>query len=118
MEEFFSAVIKSYGLVGVIFLLPTAALFFLAREYLRLQKRFQDAQKEHALFIDELGKRVAAAQEKRVDDSHSVTTKLVEMIGEQSAASEKTNLALDRIGDMVTTLMAAQAVGIQRKVGS
>lgn len=117
MEDLVNAVIKSYGLVGLIIIVPMVAVVWLWRDNVRLNDKMREMQNEHSKLVDQLGQRVAAAQEKRVDDSHGITTKLVEMIAEHTAAAEKTNLALDRIGDMVS-MLNAQQTSSRRGTGS
>ena len=106
MEELISAVLKSYGIIGVFMITPIIASVFLWRDNVRLNKETRQITSEHAKIIDEIGKRVVAAQEKRVDDAHSLNTELVKMIAEHAASSKETTLALDRVGDMVSMLNA------------
>lgn len=105
MEELAQAFIKTYGLVGLIIIAPVVGMVYLWRENVRLNDKLAKQADDFAKRIDEMGMRVVAAQEKRVDDSHNITTQLVEMISEHSGAQKETNLALDRIGDMVSDLM-------------
>jgi uncharacterized protein involved in tolerance to divalent cations len=105
VDELVQAFVKSYGIVGLIIIAPVVGMVYLWRENIKLNTEMRVMAAEYAKRIDEMGQRVVAAQEKRVDDSHNITTQLVDMISEHSGAQKETNLALDRIGDMVSDLM-------------
>jgi hypothetical protein len=118
MGEVFDLFIKSYGIVGLVIISPVIAVVYLWRENQELHKQLREQAEAHAQRVDELGQRVVAAQEKRVDDSHKITTQLVEMISEHTGAQKETNLALDRIGDMVSMLSVQQSGGGRTRTGS
>lgn len=105
MEEFVNLIVKTYGLFGLILVAPVVAMVWLWRDNVRLNNEMRKMAESYADRVDALGQRVVAAQEKRVDDSHQIAEQLVEMIGEHTGAQKETNLALDRIGDMVSDMM-------------
>lgn len=85
MDELIQLIFKSYGLVGVILASPLVAVVFLWRHNQALQDKLQ------------------AANDKRVEDAQRITDKLMLMSSEHASLSKETNLALDRIGDVLTT---------------
>lgn len=95
---------KSYGVIGLFMIAPILSTIWLWRDNVRLNNEMRTMTKEFAATVDEIGKRVVIAQEKRVDDSQSISNKLVDMVSEHAAASKETTLALDRIGDMISML--------------
>jgi len=112
MDELIQAILKSYGVIGLLILTPVIAVVFLWKDNVRLNNELRALVKEFSEKIDDMGKRVVASQEKRVDDSHSITSQLVEMISEHTASAKETATALDRVGDMVS-MLNAQFNGIQ-----
>jgi hypothetical protein len=62
-----------------------------------------------------MGKRVVASQEKRVDESHAITNQLVELVSTHAASAKESAIALDRVGDLVSMLMA-QFNGMQNPI--
>jgi len=105
MDSFLKLMIDSYGLFGLLLAAPVVGMIWLWRDTVRLNTEMRKMQDEFAKRQDDMGQRVAATQEKRVDDSHKIATQLVDIISEHAAAQKETNLALDRIGDMVSALM-------------
>lgn len=106
LAELLNAIVKSYGLIGIFMLTPVVACVFLWRDNVRLNKEIKQLVEKHSESIDEVGKRVAAAHEKRVEDSQKLNTELVKLVAEHSASAKETTLALDRVGDMVSMLNA------------
>jgi hypothetical protein len=117
MDDLIQLIVKSYGIVGLLILSPMITTVYLWRETVRLNKEHNELQAAHMKFIDDLGQRVVAAQEKRVLDSQGVTNKLVEMIANHTTAQKETNIALDRVGDMVSMLLGNQSAGNIRRIG-
>lgn len=106
MEEIIQAIIKSYGLIGLIMLSPFAAAVYLWKDNVRLNKALQELAQKYTDSIDSMGQRVVAAQEKRVEDSKGISVQLMSMVGEHAAQAKEQTLALDRVGDMVAMLNA------------
>jgi hypothetical protein len=104
VDDLIQAVVKSYGIIGLFMIAPVLSTIWLWRDNVRLNNDARQMAKDFAATVDEVGKRVVLAQEKRVDDSQSISNKLVDMVSEHAAASKETTLALDRIGDMISML--------------
>ncbi len=86
MDELMKLVMQSYGLVGLVLVSPMIAMVFLWRDNKKLQRE------------------VVAAQTQRVTDAQQVTEKLIEMVSEHAGLAKETNIALDRIAGLLTTL--------------
>jgi hypothetical protein len=106
MDELLQAVLKSYGVVGLVMFSPLIAVVFLWRDNVRLNNEMRQMTINFTEKIDDMGKRVVASQEKRVDESHAITNQLVELISTHTASAKESALALDRVGDLVSMLMA------------
>jgi uncharacterized protein involved in tolerance to divalent cations len=111
VEALIDAIIKSYGLIGLVMISPFVAAVYLWKDNLRLNKDLQILAQKYTDAIDAMGQRVVAAQEKRVDDSKGISVQLMAMVGEHSAQAKEQTLALDRVGDMVS-MLNAQISGI------
>jgi hypothetical protein len=88
MEELIKSVQQSYGLVGVILASPLAGLIYIWRDNKALQEQVVEAQKQ------------------RVVDAQQVADKLIMMIQEQAGLAKETNIALDRLGNMLSSMLA------------
>jgi NACalpha-BTF3-like transcription factor len=111
MEELIQLIAKTYGIVGMLLIAPLGAAIVL---YLDHRK----AQAIHKKEIDEWEAKLAKAQEQRVQDAQAITTKLVEIVSEQTGLSKETNMALERINEVMTTLtqtLQQVLLGINRK---
>jgi hypothetical protein len=106
MDEIIHAIVKSYGIIGLLILSPFIATVYLWRDNLRLNRDLQTLAQKYTDSIDAMGQRVVAAQEKRVEDSKSISVQLMTMVGEHAAQAKEQTLALDRVGDMVSMLNA------------
>ena len=104
MEELLALITKTYGLVGLLMLFPFAACYFLWKENKRLTTVIQTNAEEGAKHLQESNDRVVEATKQRVVDAQAVTSKLVELVSEQSASSKETNLALDHISEILSGL--------------
>ncbi len=114
MQELVDAIIKSYGLIGLFMVAPVAATVVLWKYIERTQKnhkaelaavnsaRIKDAERFSQTW-GEMTDRVVRAHEQRVVDAQSISMKLMEMASEQAAMTRETNIALDRIGDLLST---------------
>jgi hypothetical protein len=106
MESLVDAIVKSYGIIGLFMLAPIVAAVYLWKDNVRLNKALQELAQKYTDSIDGMGQRVVAAQEKRVEDSKSISVQLMSMVGEHAAQAKEQTLALDRVGDMVAMLNA------------
>lgn len=106
MDELINAIVKSYGIIGLLMIAPIVAAVYLWKDNVRLNKALQELAQKYTDSIDAMGQRVVAAQEKRVEDSKGISTMLMGMVGEHAAQAKEQTLALDRVGDMVAMLNA------------
>lgn len=105
MEEVLLLILKTYGIVGVIILLPYAGMVYLWRYIQRQHKNALEQAERYSKFADEAGNRVSVVQEKRISDAQGLSNKLMDLMTERSSLDKETNLALDRIGDMVSMVV-------------
>lgn len=94
MEELVQLITKTYGLVGLLILAPMAALTILYKDH---RKMLKDREKQDKEWEERIGK----VQEQRVQDAQAITAKLVEIVSEQSGLNRETNMALERISEML-----------------
>jgi len=97
MDELFTLIYKSYGLVGILVISPVVACIYIWRENKALHLAT-------ARQIAASHERVASALQQRVTDAQSITNKLVEIVSEQAAVNKETNLALDRLETKLAVL--------------
>ena len=93
MEQLFELVFKSYGIVGLIILAPLVALKYMWNHAKDLQAQLQVA-----------NERVNETHSRRVEDAKEIGGKLMVMMGEHASLSKETNMALEKVGDMLTVL--------------
>jgi hypothetical protein len=93
VEELFNLIVKTYGLAGVLMMAPVVALVFIWKHAEKLQKK-----------LDTANDRVNEVHAKRVEDAKQVAEKLMAMVQEHGALSKETNIALDKVGDLLTIL--------------
>jgi hypothetical protein len=105
VEELTHLIIKSYGLAGAILLLPMLALYI-------VWKRAETATELLRAQLQAANDRVNEVHSKRVEDAKAIAEKLMTMVQENASLSKETNLALDRVGDMLSVLQA-NAVNIR-----
>lgn len=105
MDELFQLIVKSYGVVGVIILSPMISTIYLWKENQKLHEKMLNLTGEHAKGIEGVGERITEVQDKRIADAQGIMTKLMDLVSAQSGLNKETNLALDRIGDMITMLL-------------
>ena len=96
MEELFQLVVKTYGLAGILMLAPVVALKLMWNHAKDLQSKLEAAQE-----------RVNAVHAQRVTDAQQVAEKLMRVMQEHSELSRETNIALDRVGDMLSVLQSS-----------
>lgn len=93
MEDLLQLVLKSYGIVGVMLLLPVAACVVLWRQNLAL----------HAEVVSQSNVALDA-QKQRSADQERMTEKLLEVIKEQTELNTEINGVLSRVGITVEKL--------------
>ena len=93
MEDLLQLVLKSYGLVGVMLLLPVAACVVLWRQNLAL----------HAEVVSQSNVALDA-QKQRSLDQERMTEKLLDVIKEQTELNTEINGVLSRVGTTVEKL--------------
>lgn len=115
MEKLFQLVMETYGIAGVIMLSPFVAVIAMWRENSKLHADAEAASmkymatckecdKTYAASLQAVNDRLVKAHEQRVVDAQAITAKMVEMVAEQSAMNRETNLALDRVGDLMSMI--------------
>lgn len=93
MEQLFELIFKSYGIVGLIIISPLVALKFMWTHLKEVQVQLQTA-----------NERVNETHSRRVEDAKEIAGKLMAMIAEHAELSKETNMALEKVGDMLTVL--------------
>ena len=93
MEDLLQLVLKSYGIVGVMLLLPVAACVVLWKQNLAL----------HAEVVSQSNVALDA-QKQRSADQERMTEKLLEVIKEQTELNTEINGVLSRVGITVEKL--------------
>lgn len=104
MEKIVQLVMETYGIAGLIMLSPFVAVAALWRERSSQSDKFETAKKSYDDKLAAVNDRLVAAHEQRVKDAQAITGKMVEMVAEQSAMNRETNLALDRVGDLMSVI--------------
>lgn len=97
MDEIIALIVKTHGLVGVVFIAPYAAAVYLWANTLRLNKDLVLTAKELAGSKNE----VIEAQKQRVQDAQMISEKLMVLVSEQSGLNKETNIALDQVREML-----------------
>ena len=97
MEELIALVLKSYGLVGFLILLPALGCFVLWTQNKELHK---EVVSQTNLAVEAHKSRVAD-QAARVADTERMMQKIVEIVKEQSSLNANTNELLSRLGETV-----------------
>lgn len=90
MEEVIQLIAKTYGIAGLIMLSPFVAVVFVWR---------------HSILQ---GKELSRINEQRVVEARAIIDKLIIIVGEQSALNKETNIALERVGDMMSIMTSQQ----------
>jgi len=106
MDELLQAIVKSYGIIGLFMLSPIVATVYLWRENVRLNSEMKALSAAQVSQVDQLGQRVVAIQDKRVEDSKGISEKLMMMVSTHAESAKEQTIALDRVGDMVSMLSA------------
>ena len=104
MEELILLVQKTYGLAGVLLLSPLLATIALWRANASLHKDLIKTQEQARAEVVKATETATEAQKQRVKDAQDINLKLIEVVKEQTALNTETNLALERIGDVLNEL--------------
>lgn len=100
MEDLFQLVLKSYGIVGVMLLLPVAACVVLWKQNLALHA---EVVAQSAVALDAQRQR-STDQSARVRDYERMAEKLFEIIKEQTELNTEISSVLSRVGATVEKL--------------
>jgi hypothetical protein len=94
MNEVIELIAKTYGIVGVLILLPVVSTVWLALESRRIQKDKSAIEKA-------LTEKLESVHNQRVEDAKAISGKLMEMASETSSLSKETNIVLHRISEQI-----------------
>jgi hypothetical protein len=100
LEDLLQLVLKSYGIVGVMLLLPVAACVVLWKQNIVLHNEVV-AQSSIAL---EAQKQRSTDQSARVKDNERMTERLMDIIKEQTELNTEINNVLSRVVETVAQL--------------
>jgi methyl-accepting chemotaxis protein len=100
LEELFQLILKTYGVAGVLILLPVLACIVLWGRVKELQTQLQEAS---VAAIDAQKARVAD-QNKRVEDTERMMGKLLEVVREQTSLNTEVKAVLERLSESVDKL--------------
>lgn len=114
MEEIIQLIIKTYGLIGIFLLLPLVFCYLLWRENKTLTKQLQTNHDSAAKKIQECNDRIVEAHKARVIDGQAINNRLIEMVSEQAALNKETIMAMDKLGEKVSSLHG-QGAGAARR---
>jgi hypothetical protein len=106
MEELIQLVIKSYGVIGLVMLSPFVGVWFLWKQNQKLHDTIAALTSSSAERIVVAGDRIVEAQKQRVTDAQAIMDRLVTMVTEQSGLNKETNLALERLADLMSMMSA------------
>ncbi len=104
MNDFIELIQKTYGLAGILTLIPALAATVLYRDGRRKEKEHE---KEIRLLNQASEEKLERLQNQRVSDAQAISTKLVGIVSDQSSLNKETNLALGRISETMTHLNGA-----------
>lgn len=97
MDELLTLVLKTYGLVGVLILLPAAASIVLWRQNKALH---EEVVSQTNLALDAQKERTKD-QQTRVADTERMMEKLLEIVKEQTALNTEINGVMSRLSESV-----------------
>ncbi len=100
MEDLFQLVLKSYGIVGILLLLPVAACVVLWKQNLVLHA---EVVAQSAIALDAQRQR-STDQSARVKDNERMTERLMDIIKEQTELNTEINGVLSRVVETVERL--------------
>lgn len=106
MDELISLITKTWGIAGILLAAPFLAVWVLWRNNAKLNTQLVRAVEESKKELNAANEKVAKVQEQRVTDAQAVTSKMMQVVSEQSALNKETNIVLDRVGDSLSVLAA------------
>jgi len=104
MEEIIQLVVKSYGVIGLVMLSPFVGVWFLWKQNQKLHDQIAALTQASSERLVAAGEKVVAAQQQRVVDAQAIMERLVTMVTEQSGLNKETNLALERVSDLMSMM--------------
>lgn len=107
MDEIIQLVVKSYGIIGLLLLSPFVGIFFLWRQNQALSKDVAALTATSGTMLVASNEKIVEAQKQRVADAHAIMDRLITMVNEQSGLNKETNLALERLSDLMS-MMSSQ----------
>lgn len=90
MPELVDLFVKTYGIIGLVFLAPYVAAVYLWKDNRALHKEVV-AKTELA----------SAVQALRVEDAKQISEKLIEIVSENTSQARETVTAMDRVREMI-----------------
>jgi hypothetical protein len=112
VEEIISLITKTWGIAGILLAAPFFAVWVLWRQNVSLSRELRKVVEGSKQELTAANDKASKIQEQRVTDAQAVTTKMMQVVSEQSALNKETNLVLDRVGDSLSVL---SAVGTHKK---
>ena len=111
MEELIQLVIKSYGVIGLVMLSPFVAVWFLWKQNQKLHEQIATLTASSAEKLVAAGEKVVEAQRQRTTDAQAIMERLITMVTEQSGLNKETNLALERVSDLMSMMSSGPKTG-------
>jgi len=100
MEDIFQLILRTYGIAGLLILLPVLASVVLWKANREMQDKLLA---QTTVALDAQKSRVED-QSRRVEDTERMMQKLLDVIREQTALNAETNAALERLASSVDKL--------------
>lgn len=97
MEDLFQLILKTYGIAGVLLLLPVVSMMVLWKQ----NKALHDEVVAQTNTAIEAQKQRVEDQNKRVADNERMMTRLMEVVREQAQINSDVKNVLDRLADSV-----------------
>lgn len=104
MEDLFQLILKTYGIAGVLLLLPVVSMMVLWRQ----NKALHDEVVSQTNTAIEAQKQRVEDQNKRVADNERMMTRLMEVVREQAQINTDVKNVLDRLAESVDRMERAQ----------
>ncbi len=111
MDELITLITKTWGIAGILLAAPFLAVWVLWRANAKLNAQLVKSVETCKTELGDSHDKMSKIQDQRVLDAQSVTSKMMEVVSEQSALNKETNIVLDRVGDSLSVL---SAVGIHK----
>jgi hypothetical protein len=112
MEELIQLIAKTYGIVGIILLTPTAACIFLWRHYVTVTGDSTNHGKAWAdrlqALADSNAAKIEVLQQKRIDDVRALGDAVLRIAIEQAAMNKETNMLMERINETLQAVISSR----------